>query len=228
MDELENVLFGSEYAKGILALNSGLKKNVDLAEQFYNLEFEKDFNLLFESKEFKIKYDLVKRQASEMALDSLSKDSMAQAIIVPLRQTILNQVISGGEYKALQKVITEYIDGGEGLDPKLKRYVNQNIRDSYVTADRTYANLINQELKAKYYYYSGNTVADSRQFCVTRHNRAYTTAEVESWAKLGDWQGRRQGTNSATIFIYCGGYNCRHNLIPISENRYKSFNDGSK
>lgn len=46
-----------------------------------------------------------------------------------------------------------------------------------------------------------------RPFCLERVDRIFTQAEVESW-------DNGQGLPAA---IYCGGYNCRHHLRPISD-----------
>jgi hypothetical protein len=56
----------------------------------------------------------------------------------------------------------------------------------------------------------------TRPFCEERVGNFYHQKEIESWANI-DWQGKRPGTTSSSIFIYCGGYNCRHSLIPVSE-----------
>jgi hypothetical protein len=55
----------------------------------------------------------------------------------------------------------------------------------------------------------------SREFCDQRHGKYFHRKEVEAWANLS-WAGKIQGTNSSNIFIYRGGYHCRHQLIPVS------------
>ena len=44
----------------------------------------------------------------------------------------------------------------------------------------------------------------------------YKKEEVEKWANQ-NWAGKREGTTASTIFIYAGGYNCRHQIIYVSE-----------
>jgi hypothetical protein len=48
--------------------------------------------------------------------------------------------------------------------------------------------------------------------------------EVAGWGRgegVGEcgfpWAGMFKGTNEATIFVYVGGYNCQHSLLPVSE-----------
>lgn len=59
-------------------------------------------------------------------------------------------------------------------------------------------------------------MADSRPFCLERIGKYYKKDDVEKWANL-KWAGKRAGTTKSTIFIYAGGYNCRHQIIYVSE-----------
>ena len=56
--------------------------------------------------------------------------------------------------------------------------------------------------------------AESRPFCVARDGKVFDEGTIRSWGRLGDWKGKIPGTDEATIFIYLGGYRCRHWLVP--------------
>lgn len=71
-----------------------------------------------------------------------------------------------------------------------------------------------QDLGLENFTYIGGVIGTSRDFCIQRDGGTYTREEVESWADE-DWEGKIDGTDSETIFSYCGGYNCRHELIPV-------------
>ena len=80
------------------------------------------------------------------------------------------------------------------------------------------------DLGLTWYRYIGGVIRTSRDFCIERDGGYYHQEEIEEWADE-DWDGKIDGTDAETIFSYCGGYNCRHDLIPVHEssvpNEYK-------
>jgi len=71
------------------------------------------------------------------------------------------------------------------------------------------------DLGLEWYRYVGGTIKTSRDFCILRDGDYFHKDEIESWADE-DWEGKIPETTSETIFSYCGGYNCRHELIPVA------------
>ncbi len=71
-------------------------------------------------------------------------------------------------------------------------------------------------LGLKWYRYIGGVIKNTRDFCIERDGGYYDEEEIKSWADE-DWDGKIDGTNEDTIFSYCGGWNCRHELIPVHE-----------
>jgi hypothetical protein len=70
------------------------------------------------------------------------------------------------------------------------------------------------ELGLTWYRYIGGVINTTREFCNERNNEYYHQDEIEDWADE-DWDGKIEGTDSETIFSFCGGWNCRHELIPV-------------
>lgn len=136
-------------------------------------------------------------------------------------QEVLKSNITGvTTRKDLRKVLGKFIQGDDTTKAYLQRYITQVTNDSILVFNREYIDTVSSDLGLKHYRYKGTVIADSRQFCQSRTGKVYTKAEVEGWAALGKWDGRMAGTTSSTIFYYCGGYNCRHTLYPITERRY--------
>lgn len=80
-----------------------------------------------------------------------------------------------------------------------------------------------KDLGLVWYKYIGGVIGTTRDFCLERDGGYYHQSEVESWADE-DWEGKIEGTDSENIFSYCGGYNCRHDLIPVDEASVPSGN----
>jgi hypothetical protein len=136
-------------------------------------------------------------------------------------QEVLKDNIAGvGSRSELNKTLRKFIEGSPQDAPFLNRYIKQTTNDSVMTFNAEYIQTIAEDLDVEYYYYQGTLIADSRPFCVSRAGRYFTTDEVKAWPNLKGWQGRMAGTNSSTIFIYRGGYNCRHQLWPVSKEQY--------
>ena len=138
-------------------------------------------------------------------------------------QEVLKDNISGVSSRAkLNETLRKFIEGTDTEKPFLERYIKQTTNDSVMTFNADYIQTIADDLDVEYYSYSGTLIADSRPFCQARAGRYFTTQEVKNWASLKGWQGRMAGTNSSTIFIYRGGYNCRHQLWPVSKEQYEA------
>lgn len=145
------------------------------------------------------------------------KDNFSNAI-----REVLKANISGVGNKAdLRKTLAQFIEGTEAEKPFLQRYITQVTNDSVLVFNREYLQTISEDLDIQYYRYSGTIIGDTRAFCAARAGRIFKKAEIEKWPDLGQWQGRMPGTNKQTIFSYCGGYNCRHQLWPTTELQYK-------
>jgi hypothetical protein len=138
-------------------------------------------------------------------------------------QEVLKDNIAGiGTRSELNKTLRAFIEGTDTEKAFLNRYIKQTTNDAVMTFNAEYIQTIADDLDVEYYLYAGTIIEDTRSFCQARTGRYFTKEEVEKWASLKGWQGRMAGTNSSTIFIYRGGYNCRHQLWPVSKEQYES------
>lgn len=148
--------------------------------------------------------------------DLLFNSGFESQIIVPLR-TILNQNInSGGQFVEMLEQVKTYIKGTPSIDGKLLRYAKQITSDALFNYSRAYHLSLSNDLGLTWYCYSGGLTDKSRPFCIDHADHYYPKTEVESWA-AEDWTGKRPDTTETTIFIYVGGFFCRHSLVPVSE-----------
>jgi hypothetical protein len=138
-------------------------------------------------------------------------------------QEVLKDNISGiGTRSELNKTLRKFIEGTDTEKAFLERYIKQTTNDSVMTFNAEYIQTIADDLDVEYYLYQGTIIADTRPFCEARSGRFFTKEEVQKWPNLKGWQGRMAGTNSTTIFIYRGGYNCRHQLWPVAKEQYET------
>lgn len=138
----------------------------------------------------------------------------------PIIKILKDNVVSGSDLKGARKALKDFVVGNKDIDPKLAKYTNQIANDSIRQFNRNYTKAISDDLGLEFYYYKGTKIQDTRPFCVARSGRYFTKEQVESWAAQ-NWQGKNPSTNKQTIFVLCGGYNCRHDLIPVSDDLYE-------
>lgn len=110
--------------------------------------------------------------------------------------------------EAIEKLHSVY--GSDKLGNNLRRYASTYVRDSaqQFSAQATIA-MANEAGVEKFEYY-GNSMKDTREHCRKHAGKVYTREEIyEIWG--GDWKGKSDGDP----FIVRGGYNCRHQWLPI-------------
>lgn len=147
------------------------------------------------------------------AANALLGQSLKTPILNPIEQTIIEAINSGAAYTDLVRALRTLSVGDDGL---LYKYTKQISYDAFAFADRSFTQVAVQDLDIQFYRYQGGIIKDTREFCQERNGRFFHFEEVESWAGL-KWQGKIKETNQKSIFIYAGGYNCRHSFVPVSE-----------
>ena len=196
-------------------LVTGLTKSISQVDKYFRLEFDE----IPIKKKFKVALE-----ASQNFIFGLYGDEAIKGVSTNLiKQAIIEGVTTRSSVAQITKNIKAI--GGQLPDQttlgKLHLYAEQTAYDAYSQAERSYTNAVAKAFQAEYYMYLGGTVKDSRPFCITRNGKVYTIAQVEAWASLSDWSGRRLGTDKSTIFVYLGGYRCMHSILPITKGRYE-------
>ena len=64
-----------------------------------------------------------------------------------------------------------------------------------------------EEFGFELFLYAGDIINTSREFCIERVGKVFTREEID---KMDNGQG-------LDVWLYKGGYNCRHDLVPVSK-----------
>lgn len=158
--------------------------------------------------------------------------SLQKQTIESLENTLLNEGLSANVKQPLLNILNQNVNGGgsfsgmldqvkgfiQGIDREgaLQRYARTWTSDALFTFNRSYQMAVSSDLGLEWYYYGSGLTKDSREFCIERTDMYWQQTDVEGWALLS-WGGKNPNTTESSIFFYCGGYNCRHSLIPVSE-----------
>lgn len=220
-EALNKAIFQTEYRTAILTFAGEFQVQANI-----NLEyFSEVFGSAITDKQI---YQASLQASQKVALDILNESSVDAVFTKPLKEMLINGIASEANTSDVVQELTNYILGDEELEGQLLRYVKQVARDRYSIADRSYTDIIAQDLNMNYVLYSGGLVKDSRLFCQARVGQYYHVDEVSLWVTDipspanpfphgAQWQGRFRGTNASNISLVLGGYNCLHSLLPVTE-----------
>lgn len=157
----------------------------------------------------------LQRQVIEDVNSYILTDGVQANFSTPLKQILNRNINSGGQYSGFLDELKTYIKGDESQG-QLVRYANTWLKDTLFNYSRAYQQAVTADLKLEFYLYMGGLIKDSRDFCIERAGNYYHHKEIEQWAKL-EWAGKRKGTTESSIFVFAGGWNCNHQIIPVSE-----------
>lgn len=111
--------------------------------------------------------------------------------------------------KAVELLHTKY--AADRLGNNMRRYAGQMVHDGLSQFDAAIIKRAGDEAGAEKWKYVGETVRDSRDWCIAHKGRVMTEDEmVDEWAN-NSWQGK----SGSDPFINRGGYNCQHRFIPV-------------
>lgn len=173
-------------------------------------------------------YDEILEFSKQSAALNLLDTGVDVNFFEPILQQLNSNVFNGGNIDDLLDELKTYVTGGKDGVGALQRYVSQVANDSLTQFNATYNQTITQDLGLEFYVYTGTVIAGTRAFCNHFVNQYFHKKEVE---QLGEGldpitkkslvsenliAGRMKGTNKSTIFIYRGGYGCKHFFSPIS------------
>lgn len=178
---------------------------------------EKYFSSIIENFTVDAHYLKSLQKTSISTIESmLANEGLESQLKQPLMQILNENINSGAGFSDMLRQVREFIVGGPDREGRLMRYSKQISRDTLFNFSSSMQESISQNAGMEWYVYSGSARKDSREFCAKRSGQYFHRKEIEGWASLS-WAGKRAGTTKSTIYIYRGGYNCEHSMIPVSE-----------
>ena len=213
--QLTNVIVTNpEYVKEVGRVLDGFKDLKKLSDLYFS-ELIDGFN----AKE--VLYQEILKANVEITKDMLLGSGIRNNFANSIQEVLKANAAGTTNRTLLQKTLKEFIEGTDAEKAYLNRYIKQTTSDAIMTFSREYDNTIAADLNLQFYFYAGTLIKDSRQFCRARAGRYFKKSEVENWANLGNWDGRKSGTTKTTIFSYVAGWGCRHSLYPVTQTQYR-------
>lgn len=175
---------------------------------------QKYFTTIPKFKENKLFLKSLQTQTIKTVEKYVLQDGLESQVISPLSQILNQNVNSGGKFSGFLQQIRDYIKGNGQVEGRAISYSRTFLRDSLFTYSRTYQQSVTNDLGLEFYLYSGGIMDSTRLFCQERTGKFFHHREIEKWATLS-WAGKKAGTTESSIFLFAGGWNCGHELIPV-------------
>ena len=165
----------------------------------------------------------VKKQSVDDVVEMLTENGINANIAEPIRQIIKTNITSGGSYAELTEQLRDKILGTKDLDGSLVKYSSQITTDAINQYSATYIKVVTDDLGLKWFRYTGSLLKTSRPFCIAMVAKSYVHESEFPEILKGNIDGKKvslaglnANTTPANFQILRGGWNCSHQLIPIS------------
>ena len=161
-------------------------------------------------------FNEIKNFSIDLTKNSLLESGITNEIIRPIEKVLSQNVTTGGSFQDLTEALRTDILGDSQRLGKLERYSKQITTDALNQFNANYNQTVSADLKLEFYFYNGAVKETSRTYCINRvtDGRYFHKKEVEESASE-EWAGKIPGTNSSSIFVNRGGYNCGHQWLAV-------------
>lgn len=199
-------------------------------------------NEFWKSVEAKFKPSSILKEIQSQAIgdtvNKLTEQGIGLNVTSTIEDVLRANITSGGPYKDFIKQFRELIVGTNETEGIVAQRAKQVTTDAIHQYNANYTQIISSDLGYEWFAYQGSDIKTTRPFCDAMSDRRYfhvseipdllaaedlyytkdsQTLKVQIYPKTGLPAGMIPGTNPENFFIRRGGYNCGHQIRPVSE-----------
>lgn len=205
-------------------------------------------NQYWRSIEKSFKPSSILKQVRQIAISDtvakLTENGLAQNVVQPVSDMLTQNITQGGSMRELKAMLRESMTTTE-TPGTLQRYATQIATDSINQYSRNYTQIVTSDLGYEWFGYRNSLIKTSRPFCIAMVERRYfhiseipallraenlyytnpkdgkkKKVPLNARTKLPD--GMYPSTTPSNFITLLGGYNCGHQVGPVSENLVKT------
>ena len=187
------------------------------------------FKTISDGKTTQQKYDLVRGMAIENTAAQLTESGIDANVTSKLKDMLLRSVTSGGLYRDLVGEVSEFLSNTDKSPGALSRYAKTYTTTALNQFAGQTNKLMTEDSGAEWFRYVGSDIETTREFCDLMTDKDYFhTSEIpellkghidgkkcEIYDKTKLPKGMIEGTNKDNFQVNCGGWNCRHAVVPV-------------
>jgi len=168
-----------------------------------------------------------KIEIDRIAKNLVKPDGVQANIVDDIQRLLFKHVTTGISYEDASVEIVNLVQGVNGKQGLVERYSSQIARDSINRYNGTINNVLAAEFELDGFRYVGSLIETSREACnylvegsgpmqQFMRDGAYRISDLpEIIEKLKNLSGWNPETTPTNFFELRGGFNCRHEAIPI-------------
>jgi predicted transposase YbfD/YdcC len=221
-EDLKKVLAGGEYKDAVKTFLNSIEEGAKLTD-----EIAKNFQEGFKPNEIQKQILNISKQN---AINTFFGAGLDSRFTQPFAEQLTSNIAARAQLKDSVNSLKALVLGSDTMDGKLLANIKTTAYTAQAVADRSYSAAVNEQLDIEWYEYLGGEIPTTRPFCEHREGEIFHRNEIQLWGegknsggindiKDGTWAGRMDGTDSKTIFTFVGGWNCRHYLVPVPDNK---------
>lgn len=183
------------------------------------------------SETAKKKNELMKQLAVQNTIEALMGDGLKANVTDKLNDILLRAVTTGAKYSDLQEELRAHLMGKDGGQGALVRYTTTYATTALSQYTGQHNKLLTDDLDTEWFMYTGSNKETTREFCEHLTAKKYIhRSEIPTilTGKIDDYQcaiypktglpyGMIEGTTPENFQCNCGGWNCRHQLVPVAD-----------
>ena len=216
-----------EWVAGI----SGFAKYFGVLQQQQNAYFSDHFPSLTLSKTAKQKHALMKQLAVQNTMEGLMGSGLKANVTDKLNDILLRAVTTNARFADLQEELRAHLLGKDGGQGAFARYATTYATTALSQFTGQNNKLLTDDLDCEWFMYTGSNKETSREFCIQLTAKkfihrseipAILTGRIDDYQcaiyeKTGLPYGMIEGTTADNFQCNCGGWNCRHQLVPVAD-----------
>lgn len=232
-----NEINGRLYPQLMQIINNGTGRIIAQNTQYFTLMLPaigKRLDVALGKAQSKMAYRIGLREGKLIRngwLESVINDT---TVLRNVKELALKSVLSGAKFSDTKQAISDLLIGTPEQGGAFEKYLKNTVYDVFQQYDAAYNEQIAEDLELKYFIYTGGLVRDSRDFCREHNGRVWTRDEAEQWENwrpvdaLFITEFKQKDIYAVPSYlgyvgyqplIDRGGYNCRHQLAWISDER---------
>lgn len=223
---LLDIILSPEYIEEVKKYVQAFNQITELQNRYFN-----SVSANYSQPEFT---DALKRQAIESAVDNLTERGIQANVITGIEDILRKNITTGGSYADLQRGLENHLINNEAGEGALMKYTRQMTTDAVNQYSAQYSKLVSSDLGLEWFIYAGSNIETTRPFCIAMTKKRYVHVSEfpallrgdfdefrEADGKLNKKTGLPEGmlpdTTVSNLQINRGGFNCGHQLRPVSQ-----------